>query len=135
LSVGILMMTHQPCGADLLRVATAILGARPPGVEAMEVVNDVPREVVTAEAAERLERLDTGEGVLILTDLYGSTPANVAVSLLAIHERSRVIAGLNLPMLLRALTYVSLDLDAVTEKALQGGRDGVLLCSRRDDRT
>lgn len=129
------MITHQPFGADLLRVATAILGGRPPGVEAMEVVNDVPCEVLTAEAAERIERLDAGAGVLILTDLYGSTPANVAVSMLAIHECSRVIAGLNLPMLLRALTYASLDLDDVAEKALQGGRDGVLLCSRRDDRT
>ncbi|MFB1488058.1 MULTISPECIES: PTS sugar transporter subunit IIA [unclassified Thiocapsa] len=134
MSVGLLMITHQPFGADLLRVATAILGGRPPGVEAMDVVNDVPCEILTAQAAECLERLDAGEGVLILTDLYGSTPANVAVSLLAIHERLSVIAGLNLPMLLRALTYASLDLDAVAEKALQGGRDGVLLCPRRDDR-
>jgi PTS system ascorbate-specific IIA component len=129
------MITHQPFGADLLRVAAAILGGPPPGIEAMEVVNDVPCEILAAQAAERLDRLDAGEGVLILTDLYGSTPANVAVSLLALHERLRVIAGLNLPMLLRALTYASLDLDTVAEKALQGGRDGVVLCSRRDDRT
>ncbi len=135
MSVGLLMITHQPFGADLLRVATAILGGPPPGVEAMEVVNDVPCEILAAQAAERLDRLDAGEGVLILTDLYGSTPANIAVSLLGIHEQLRVIAGLNLPMLLRALTYASLDLDAVAEKALQGGRDGVLLCARRDDRT
>ena len=129
------MITHRPLGMDLLRVATAILGARPPGVEAMEVVNDMPCEILAAQAAERVDRLDVGDGVLILTDLYGATPANVAVSLLAIHERLRVIAGLNLPMLLRALTYAALDLDAVTEKALQGGREGVLLCARRDDRT
>ena len=135
MSVGLLMITHRPFGADLLRVATAILGGRPPGVEAMDVVNDVPCEILTTQASERLDRLDAGQGVLILTDLYGSTPANVSVSLLAIHERLRVIAGLNLPMLLRALTYASLDLDAVAEKALQGGRDGVVLCAQRDDRT
>jgi PTS system mannose-specific IIA component len=135
LSVGLLMITHQPFGADLLRIATGILGGLPPGVEAMEVVNDVPCEILMADALERLKRLDEGDGVLILTDIYGSTPANVAVGLLALHDRLRVIAGLNLPMLLRALTYASLALDAVAEKALQGGRDGVLLCSRRDDRT
>lgn len=134
MSVGLLIITHQPFGADLLRVATEILGGLPQGVEAMEVVNDVPCEVLTAEALKRLERLDAGDGVLILTDIYGSTPANIAVALLTTRDRLRVIAGLNLPMLLRALTYASLALDAVAEKALQGGRDGVLLCSQRDDR-
>ncbi len=132
MSVTLLMITHQPFGADLLRVATAILGERPRGVDAMDVVNDVPCEILIEEAGQHLERLDEGDGVLVMTDLYGSTPANVAVALLAQHERLRVIAGLNLPMLLRAITYASLDLDGVAEKALQGGRDGVLLCSRRD---
>lgn len=133
MSVTLLMITHQPFGADLLRVASAILGARPQGVDAMDVVNDVPREILIEDARQRLERLDEGDGVLVMTDLYGSTPANVAVALLAQHDRLRVIAGLNLPMLLRAITYASLDLDSVADKALQGGRDGVLLCSRGDD--
>jgi len=132
-SVGVLLITHKPLGADLLRIATEILGGRPPGIEAMEVSNDVSREVLIEDARRRLPRLDAGDGVLILTDLYGSTPANVAVALLSMHDRVRVIAGLNLPMLLRALNYASLELDAVTEKALQGGRDGVLACPRRDD--
>jgi mannose PTS system EIIA component len=127
------MITHQPFGADLLRVATAILGGPPQGVEAMEVVNDAPYEGLMEDARQRLARLDEGDGVLVMTDLYGSTPANIAVALLGAHDRLRVIAGLNLPMLLRALTYASLKLDAVADKALQGGRDGVLLCSRRDD--
>lgn len=134
MSVGLLIITHQPLGADLLRVASGILGSNPQGIEAMEVVNDVPCEILMAEACRRLERLDTGDGALILTDLYGSTPANVAVALLGTERRLRVIAGLNLPMLLRALTYAALDLDAVAEKALHGGRDGVLLCACRDDR-
>jgi PTS system ascorbate-specific IIA component len=133
-SVGLLTITHQPLGSALLRVASGILGSDPQGIEAMEVVNDVPCELLMTDAGRRLERLDRGDGVLILTDLYGSTPANVAVALLGTERRLRVIAGINLPMLLRALTYAALDLDAVAEKALQGGRDGVLLCARRDDR-
>jgi PTS system ascorbate-specific IIA component len=127
------MITHQPCGDDLLRVATSILGRAPAGVEAMGVINDTPCETMLADADTRVQRLDQGDGVLILTDIYGSTPANIAVALLATHDRLRVVAGLNLPMLLRVLTYVSLDLEHVAEKALQGGRDGVVLCPRRDD--
>lgn len=127
------MVTHQPLGSDLVGIATRILGDRPAGLDALEVVNDVPREDLLADAKRRLERLDRGDGVLVLTDLYGSTPANVAVALLADQERLRVIAGVNLPMLLRALNYAELDLDAVAEKALQGGRNGVVLCSPRDD--
>lgn len=133
MSVGLLLITHQPLGSDLVGIATRILGDRPAGVEALEVVNDVPREDLLADAKRRLERLDQGDGVLVLTDLYGSTPANVAVSLLTNQERLRVIAGVNLPMLLRALNYAELDLDAAAEKALQGGRNGVVLCSPRDD--
>lgn len=133
MSVALLLITHQPIGAALVRVAAGILGGQPRGVEALEVVNDMSCELVLADAERRIARLDQGDGVLVLTDLYGSTPANVAVALLAEHERVRVIAGVNLPMLLRALNYAALDLDVVTEKALHGGRDGVLLCARRDE--
>ena len=133
MSVGLLLITHQPLGSDLVGIATRILGGRPAGLDVLEVVNDVPREDLLVDAKRRLERLDRGDGVLVLTDLYGSTPANVAVALLAGQERLRVIAGVNLPMLLRALNYAELDLDAVAEKALQGGRNGVVLCSPRDD--
>ncbi|MBK1643492.1 PTS fructose transporter subunit IIA [Thiocapsa imhoffii] len=132
MSVGLLLITHQPFGGDLLRIATSILGALPPGIAAMEVVNDVPCDCLLAEAREHLRHLDTGSGVLVMTDLFGATPANVAVTLLSHEERVQVLAGLNLPMLLRAWTYCSSDLDTVTEKALQGGRDGVLRCLPRD---
>lgn len=99
----------------------------------MDVIDDMPCEALLEQALHRLETLDQGEGVLVLTDLYGSTPANVAVALLGEYGRLRVIAGVNLPMLLRALNYASSDLDTVAEKALQGGRGGVLLCSQLDE--
>lgn len=133
MSVGILLITHATLGTDLMRIATEILGGRPPGLEAMEVASDAACEVLIEDARLRLRRLDTGDGVLVLTDLYGSTPANVAVALLSTHHRLRVVAGLNLPMLLRALNYASLELAAVAEKALQGGRGGVRACPRPDD--
>jgi PTS system ascorbate-specific IIA component len=129
MSVGLLLITHSPLAGNLLRVATDILGACPPGVEALEVINDTPCEELIAEGLLRAARLDQGDGVLILTDLFGSTPANVAMVLLERCAQARVLAGVNLPMLLRALNYASQDLDVVAEKAMQGGRDGVRLCS------
>lgn len=128
MSVGVLIMTHRPLAGDLLQIASEILGGPPPGVEALEVINDTPRERLIVDALGGVARLDQGDGVLLLTDLYGATPANVAVALLDQQPQLRVLAGVNLPMLLRALNYAHLELDAVVEKALQGGRDGVRVC-------
>jgi PTS system ascorbate-specific IIA component len=131
MSVGILLVTHQSLGTALLRVACGIFGTCPTRAEALEVENDAPCEVRLGEAQRLIERLDTGDGVLVLTDIYGSTPANLARDLLDGTTRVRLVAGVNLPMLVRALSYAGLDLDSVMEKALVGGRDGVLPCVGR----
>lgn len=131
MSVGILLVTHVPLGTDLLRIATDIFGVCPMLTDALEVENDSPHDPILIDLERRARRLDAGDGVLVLTDLFGSTPANLAVKLLDRRERIRVLAGVNLPMLVRIFNYSTLDLDRLTEKALTGGRDGVLLCSRR----
>lgn len=128
MNIGLLLMTHRPLARDLLRVATEILGTCPRGIEVLEVINDTPCEKLLAEGLRCVARLDQGAGVLILTDLYGATPSNVALALVAQREQTRMLAGVNLPMLLRALNYAMLDLDTVTAKALAGGRDGICLC-------
>lgn len=128
MSVGLLLITHRPLAGDLLAVAIEILGSRPPGIEALDVINDSPCEDLVAAALGCAARLDQGDGVLILTDLFGATPANVALVLLERLERARVLAGVNLPMLLRALNYAALDLETVAEKAAQGAHDSIRLC-------
>lgn len=131
MSVGILLITHQALGGALLQIAAGIFGAWPPNAEALEIENDAPCEEMLAQARRLVERLDTGDGVLILTDIYGATPANLARNLLDGSGRVRLLAGVNLPMLVRALSYAHLELDTVMEKAMVGGRDGVLLCAAR----
>jgi PTS system ascorbate-specific IIA component len=85
--------------------------------------HDDPQAI--ALAAKRLvASLDLGAGVLVLTDVYGATPGNIAGQLL-VPGRVEGIAGANLPMLLRALTYRNLPLPALVERAISGGRDGV----------
>lgn len=132
MSVGLLLMTHRPLGSDLLKVATVIFGTCPSRAESLDIENDTPSELVLAEAERLIAHLDEGDGVLVLTDIYGATPARLANTLLNRHQQLRVLAGVNLPMVVRALNYSGLDLDAVAEKALAGGRDGVCQCSVPD---
>ena len=72
-----------------------------------------------------LTRLDSGEGVLVLTDVFGATPANLALKLLQ-PGRVEGLAGVNLPMLLRALTYRDKGMETLLMRARDGGRDGII---------
>jgi PTS system ascorbate-specific IIA component len=78
-------------------------------------------------AASRARDLDGGEGVLVLSDLYGATPCNVANRLPKLGVRMHCVSGLNLPMLLRVLNYPEQSLDQLAETAATGGRGGIFV--------
>ncbi|HTQ73996.1 MAG TPA: PTS sugar transporter subunit IIA [Burkholderiales bacterium] len=123
--IGILIVSHGGFGEALVHSASHVLGRRPPQVQQMGVgLKDDPDRVLS-KARELLRQVDTGEGVLILTDMLGATPSNVATRLL---EAGRVegLAGASLPMLIRALTYRDEPLAAVVAKAVSGGHEGVV---------
>ena len=123
--IGILIISHGTLGDALIHAASHVLGTRPQAVRHLGVAVDDDPEAVLPRARELLKELDSGQGVLVLSDIYGATPGNIALRLL---ERGRVagVAGVNLPMLVRALTYRNEPLAAVVDKALSGGRDGVV---------
>jgi PTS system ascorbate-specific IIA component len=123
-SVGLLIITHNTIGSALLETATKMLGACPLRAETLEITEDMERDLLLGQARAMAAGLDSGEGVLVLTDLYGSTPANIANALAG--EGVRVLAGVNLPMLVRVLNYAALPLPELADKGLSGGRDGVL---------
>ncbi len=125
MSTSILLLTHDGIGAGLLNTVRYMLGELPAGVEAMAVDSDAATEDLERRANDLLHRLDGGDGVLILTDLVGSTPANLA-DRLATGPRVRAVAGLNLPMLVKALNYGHLPPAELAAKAVEGGRDGIL---------
>lgn len=129
MAVGLILITHQNLGETLVQTAGAMLGARPEACEVLGVSQQDEPKQVEARARDRLRSLDDGDGVLILTDMFGSTPANVA-SRLARDPSCRVIAGVNLPMLVRVLNYRHLPLSEVVNKAISGGHDGILLCDQ-----
>ena len=123
--IGIMIVAHDTLGESLVKAVTHVLGARPPQFEALPVTaNDDPL-LLLPQAREALVRLDTGDGVVIFSDIYGATPCNLACKLI---ERGRVevVAGVSLPMLVRAFTYRDRGLAMMTSKAVSGGRDGVL---------
>lgn len=127
MSVGLLLITHDRLGEQLLQTATTMLGLCPLNAESIAVRGDGDPDAVIETAGQILARLDEGDGVLLLTDIYGSTPSNIAMRLLD-GRRATLVAGVNLPMLIRVLNYPRLSLDELAQKALSGGRDGVLLC-------
>ena len=131
MSVGLLLVTHNDIGAALLNTASRMLGKCPLEARTLAVTEDSEPNELRARAREMAEQLDTGEGVLVLTDLFGSTPSNVANTLQSGSGR-QVLAGVNLSMLVRVLNYPHLSLSDRAAKALSGGRDGVLLCPNRD---
>jgi len=125
-SVGLLLITHEGIASNLLSTAKKMLGVCPLATRALEVPLDISTEEMISQAQIYIEALDQGHGVLILTDLYGSTPSNVGSKLL-VNSGLKLVAGLNLPMLVRLLNYPQLNLDEMTQKALTGGKDGIML--------
>ncbi|MFZ6773979.1 PTS sugar transporter subunit IIA [Undibacterium sp. SXout7W] len=128
--VGILLMTHAPLGAAFLQAAAHVFRGMPERLEAIDVVADQNIEEVNRLAREAVLRLDDGSGVLVITDVMGGTPSNCCRQL-ADPDKVAIIAGISLPMLLRAITYRSDVLDVVVEMALAGGQNGALRIDNR----
>jgi PTS system ascorbate-specific IIA component len=125
MSVALLLITHDGIGKAMLDAATRMLGGCPLRAEALAVALEADADTLRATARRRARALDDGDGVLVLTDLYGSTPSNIAASL-AVDDRARVIAGLNPPMLVRVLNYPQDTLASLADKAVSGGNRGIL---------
>ena len=123
--IGILLVSHGAFGESLIHCASHVLGKRPLYVRQLGVtVHDDPEEILPV-AEDLIRFLDQGQGVLVMTDIYGATPSNIAARILK-PGRVEGIAGVNLPMLIRALTYRDEPLEAVVAKALSGGSEGVM---------
>jgi|SRR6185295_18469845 PTS system ascorbate-specific IIA component len=123
--IGILIVAHDPLGDSLVRAVTHVLGQRPPMFEAFPVAATDDPILLLPKAREAVARLDTGDGVLIFSDIFGATPCNLACKLL-VAGRVEGIAGVNLPMMIRALTYRTRGMETMMKKAVSGGCDGVL---------
>lgn len=123
--VGILLLTHAPLGQAFIAAATHVFRAQPERLEAIDVMPDQDRDEVNALAQAAIGRLDEGSGVLVMTDVMGGTPSNCCTQLSNLSQ-VEVIAGISLPMLLRAITYRREAVDIVAEMAIAGGQSGAI---------
>lgn len=127
--IGILIIAHGTLGESLIHCANHVFGSHPPHLAQMSVaLHDEPATLLP-RAQELIKTLDQGEGVLVLSDMYGATPCNVCCRLMQ-PGKLEVVAGVNLPMLVRVLNYRNETLPVLVEKAISGGREGVIEVSK-----
>jgi PTS system ascorbate-specific IIA component len=120
----ILIIAHSPLASALRQCALHVFPDCANGVAALDVQPNVPPEETSAQVRIMLAQAGTS-GVLVLTDVFGATPCNIAQKLVD-GQRSKLICGVNLPMLLRTVSYRHESLDALVSRAMVGGTQGVM---------
>ena len=134
--IGILIIAHGNLGESLIHCVSHVLGKIPPQLLYFAVATDIDPADLLPQTMQLVDKLNTGAGVIILSDMYGATPCNLVTKLLSPNHVEGV-AGVNLPMLVRVLNYRDKPLKTCVDKALSGGRDGVVhftktSCDHRD---
>ena len=130
--IGILIISHGDLGNSLINCANHIMGRRPEHLVHLGVTIQDDPDVIILNALELLKQLDCGDGVLILSDICGATPCNIATELVN-PGRVECLSGVNLSMLIRALTYREESLESLVGKASSGGKEGVMRIYSRSD--
>jgi mannose PTS system EIIA component len=123
--IGILLITHGTLGESLIHTAIHVLNKRPARLRQLGVTAQDDPLLLLPQAHTLVKELNTGDGVLILTDMYGGSPSNLAAKLID-SGKVEAVAGVNLPMLIRALTYREKSLAVMVTKAISGGCEGVI---------
>jgi mannose PTS system EIIA component len=127
--IGILIVTHGEIGRSLLDSASQILGGVPVQVCTLSVWRQDDPDDLVLRAREMMDQIDAGNGVLILTDIFGATPGNVVSKLLQ-DGKVEGVSGVSLPMLLRVLTGRNgsnpASLSVLVQRAMSGGAEGLV---------
>jgi PTS system mannose-specific IIA component len=123
--IGLLLITHGTLGESLIQTAIHVLNKRPARLRQLGVTAQDDPLLLLPQARALVKELNQGDGVLILTDMYGGSPSNIAAKLID-PGKVEAVAGVSLPMLVRALTYREKSLDVMITKAISGGCEGVM---------
>jgi mannose PTS system EIIA component len=123
--IGILIISHGTLGESLIHCASHVLNKRPVRVNQLGITAQDDPTLLLPQARLLIKELDAGDGVLILTDMFGGTPCNIA-SKLVVPGKIEAVAGVSLPMLIRVLNYRDRELQLIVTKAISGGCEGVM---------
>ena len=123
--IGVVIVTHVDYGSALLRAAEFILGPLS-DCTSIQVDASNPVEETVKRLNEAVERLNSGCGVLVLTDMFGGTPTNLSLALLKTHTGIEVLTGVNLPMILRVFGNRNMPLPELAKLAEQAGCEGII---------
>ena len=124
MTISVLIISHEEIGNALIQTASKAFEELPLPTTVVNVDPNTDPEVLLPKLKRLIKNIGNPTGVLILTDLFGSTPDNIAKALQN-GINARIVSGLNLPMLIKVMNYPNLTLDELAEKAIIGGREGV----------
>ncbi len=131
MNVALLLISHQNIASQLLHMTETLSAQTIANIQVLEIPLDASLQTKYAEAVACIGRLDTDDGLIIITDMYGSTPSNFAQCIAREHH-APVISGMNLPMLMRTNNYRNKPLAKLVEIAISGGKQGVMLNPQED---
>lgn len=126
--VGLLVITHNNVGGALFDAAISVLGSCPLPYEILPVSQNCDPEERFKKAQSYLKELNQSDGILVITDMYGSTPSNIATKLSG--DNVTIVTGINLPMLVRVMNYPKLSLEKLANKAVSAGQTGVIIVEK-----
>jgi len=134
MSVTLLLITHDDIGSSLLSTASNMMGTPPLVCLNLKVTTEMDIEQGYKQAIQLCEKLDDQDELLIATDIYGSTPSNIATKLTQNYSRKQrlIITGINLPMLVRIMNYSQLDLTQLAQKACTTASDSIFIVDKED---
>lgn len=123
--IGILIVAHGTLGESLIHCASHVMGKRPLYLRQLGVTMHDEPDAILPQGRDLVRFLDQGNGVLVMTDIFGATPSNIACKLL-VPGRVEGVSGVNLPMLIKALCYRDQPMPVLIEKAIGGAHEGVI---------
>ena len=122
--IGVMVVSHEPLGTALIRCTRHVFGRLPPQLAALDVIPDEDPAAAGQAARELLARINDGSGVVVFTDCWGATPSRIAMEL-ADPLKVYVLAGVNLPMLLKAITLRRMPVHELVEQLVEAGHRAI----------
>ena len=124
MSVALIFISHEGIASNLVKIGEAILQKKNNNLICCEVPMDANVNTILDDIDNKLAQLDTTQGLLVITDIYGSTPSNIAQKT-ADKYQADLVSGINLPMVIRLLNYRDENLDILLQKSLDGAKKGI----------